>query len=73
MNLQTAYKKLWRSRQDKKIAGVCGGLGQYFNLDPLWIRLLFIIFFILGGTSFLIYIIMWILIPLEPKNLNTAN
>jgi phage shock protein C len=61
------YKKLWRSRRERKIAGVCGGLAQYFNTDPFWIRFIFIVFFLLGGAAFLIYIIMWILIPLEPE------
>lgn len=60
------YKKLWRSRRERKIAGVCGGLANYFNMDPFWIRLIFVIFFLLGGSALLVYIIMWILIPLEP-------
>lgn len=61
------YRKLYRSRQDKMIAGVCGGLAAYFNTDPTWIRLLFVLFFILGGSALLVYIIMWILVPLEPE------
>ena len=64
--LSKPYKKLWRSRRDKKIAGVCGGLGEYFNIDPIWVRVLFIVFFLLGGAALLVYIIMWLLIPLEP-------
>ena len=65
--LTKSYKKLWRSRTNKQIAGVCGGLGAYFETDPFWMRLIFIIFFLLGGTALLIYVIMWLLIPLEPK------
>ncbi|OGT53957.1 MAG: hypothetical protein A3E84_00470 [Gammaproteobacteria bacterium RIFCSPHIGHO2_12_FULL_42_13] len=60
-------KKLYRSRKARIIAGVCGGLAEYFNVDPTWVRLLFILFFILGGTTFLFYIIMWIIVPLEPE------
>lgn len=60
------YKKLYRSRNDRKIAGVCGGLAEYFNIDPVWIRLLFIIFFLAGGAAFLVYMIMWILVPNDP-------
>ncbi len=60
------YKRLWRSRRDKKIAGVCGGLGEYFHMDPLWMRLLFVLFFILGGSALLVYVIMWLIVPLEP-------
>lgn len=64
--LNKPYKRLWRSRCDRKIAGVCGGLGDYFKMDPLWIRILFVIFFLAGGTAFLVYLVMWILVPLEP-------
>jgi phage shock protein C len=63
------YKKLWRSRYNKKIAGVCGGLATYFSVDPFWMRLIFIIFLLAGGSAFLVYVIMWLLIPLEPLNL----
>lgn len=60
------YKKLYRSRKDRMIAGVCGGLAEYFDIDPTWVRLIFILFFILGGSAFLVYIIMWIIVPLDP-------
>lgn len=62
------YKKLWRSRTNKKIAGVCGGLGEYFGIDPFWMRLIFVIFFLAGGAALIAYVIMWLLVPLEPKN-----
>lgn len=62
------YRKLWRSRRDRKIAGICGGLGEYFHIEPFWIRLLFVIFFLAGGAAFLVYIIMWLMIPLEPMD-----
>ena len=64
--LMKPYKKLWRSRADRKIAGVCGGLGQYFQMDPLWIRLIFVLFFLLGGAAVLVYLVMWLIVPLEP-------
>ena len=60
------YKILWRSRQDRKIAGICGGLGDYFCMDPLWIRLMFVLFFLAGGAAFVIYLVMWLIVPLEP-------
>lgn len=66
-DLTKPYKKLWRSRRDRKIAGVCGGLADYFRLDSLWIRLLFVVFFMVGGAALLAYLIMWILVPLEPR------
>lgn len=61
------YKRLYRSRQDRMIAGVCGGLGEYFNIDPTLIRLLFVaaVFFGVGGGA-LAYLIMMILVPEEP-------
>ena len=65
--MNQAYKKLWRSRKDRKIAGICGGLGVYFAVDPVWIRILFILFFLLGGTALIAYILLWIVIPLEPE------
>ncbi|AHE66951.1 putative stress-responsive transcriptional regulator [Legionella oakridgensis ATCC 33761 = DSM 21215] len=43
------YKKLYRSRRERMLAGVCGGLAQYFEIDPTWMRLIFILFFSLEG------------------------
>jgi phage shock protein C len=58
-------KKLFRSRNNRKIAGVCGGLGDYFNIDPTLVRILFLIFLLFGGGGFLLYIICWIAVPEE--------
>jgi phage shock protein C len=60
-------KKLYRSRREKMIAGVCGGLAQYFGMDPVITRLIFVLFFFLGGSALLAYVIMWIVVPLEPR------
>lgn len=62
------YKKLYRSRKEKIIAGVCGGLAEHFGIDPTWIRLIFILLAILGGTAVLVYLIMWLIVPLSPEN-----
>jgi phage shock protein C len=59
-------KKLYRSQKDRVIAGVCGGLGEFFGIDATWIRLLFILFFFVGGSALLIYIIMWLVVPNAP-------
>ncbi len=67
-NEKPSYRKLWRSRTDRKIAGVCGGLADYFNIDAIWIRLLFVLFFLAGGAAFIVYVILWLLVPLEPRN-----
>lgn len=60
-------KKLYRSKTDKMVSGVCGGLAQYFNVDPTLIRLIFAVLILAGvGSPLLIYLIMAIVIPLEP-------
>jgi len=66
MNTERPYKKLYRSRRDRMIAGVCGGLADYFGVDPTWVRLIFILFFFLGGSALLVYIIMWLIVPVSP-------
>lgn len=60
-------KKLYRSRSDKMIAGVCGGLADYVGIDPTLIRLAFLIFFLVGSAGFWLYLVCWIVIPLEPE------
>lgn len=60
--------RLYRARKDSKIAGVCGGLARYFGIDSTWVRLFFILFFFLGGSALLVYIIMWLIVPLAPEN-----
>lgn len=61
-------KRLFRSRDQRMIAGVCGGLADYFGTDPTWIRLIFVLLFFLGfGLSLLVYLIFWIIMPLAPK------
>lgn len=57
------YKRLYRSQKEKMLGGVCGGLAEFFNVDPTWVRLLFVFFGILGGAALLVYLIMWIIVP----------
>jgi len=64
--MEEPMKKLYRSRSDRRIAGVCGGLAAYFNIDPTLIRLLFVLGLIFVGGTLLAYIILMILIPEEP-------
>jgi len=60
----TETRKLVRSTQDKRIAGICGGLGEYFNVDPTVMRILFIAgFFLTGSLIFWLYLVLWIVIP----------
>ena len=60
-------KRLNRSRSDRMIAGVCGGLGTYFGIDPTLVRVLFVIFGLTFGSGLLIYLILWLIIPNEPE------
>jgi len=59
-------KKLYRSRKYKVLGGVCGGLGEYLNVDPVLLRVVWAIFFFAGGMGLLAYIIAWIIMPEEP-------
>jgi phage shock protein C len=60
-------RKLYRSRTDRKLAGVCGGLAQYFNADATLIRVLFVVLALLGGPGLVIYLVLWIIVPEEPQ------
>jgi phage shock protein PspC (stress-responsive transcriptional regulator) len=59
-------KKLYRSKTDKKLAGVCGGIGKYFSIDPTLIRLGVVLFTLFGGCGLLAYIVAAFVIPEEP-------
>lgn len=56
-------KKLVRSTTDKMIAGVCAGVANYFNIDVVLVRILFVLFALAGGPGVLAYIILWIVMP----------
>jgi phage shock protein C len=58
-------RKLYRSRSDSILAGVCGGLGQYLGIDPNLVRIAFILFTVFSGVGTLIYFLLWILVPRE--------
>jgi len=61
-------KRLYRSLTDRQLAGVCGGLGEYFDIDSTLIRLVIAVLAIAGvGTGILFYIIAWIVIPEAPS------
>ena len=59
-------KKLYRSRENRVIAGVCGGIAEYFDIDPTLVRLAWVLFCVLGGSGLLAYIIAAIIIPEGP-------
>jgi phage shock protein PspC (stress-responsive transcriptional regulator) len=58
------YRKIYRDPDDKVLGGVCTGIGYYFGIDPIWVRLFFIILLLGFGTGVLLYIILWIIIPM---------
>lgn len=58
-------KKLHRLALDRKIAGVCAGLGDYFELDPVFFRLFFLFSILFGGLGAVAYVMLWILVPLR--------
>lgn len=62
----TPARKLYRSRTDNVIGGVCGGLAAYFNIDATVVRLIMFFLVFIGGLSVWVYIIAWIVLPLEP-------
>ena len=59
--------RLYRSVDDRMIGGVCGGLGSFLGIDPIFIRLLFILLLFGSDFGFILYLLLWVLIPEEGK------
>jgi len=66
MNIKV-NKRLYRSRKERQLAGVCGGVADYLGVDPTLVRLLWVIFAIAGGPGVLLYLIMAAVVPEEPE------
>ena len=66
-------KRLYRSAKSKVFGGVAGGIAEYFDIDPIIIRLLFVIIAFAGGGGAIVYLILWIALPLEPITPFTMN
>ena len=62
-------KKLYRSDENKMLAGVCGGIAEYFGVDPTIVRLAWVVFSLLGGSGVLAYILAAIIIPRDDSNI----
>ena len=61
-------KRIYRSNTDRRIGGVCGGLGEYFDVDPTFVRVIFILLTLLSlGLGVIGYILIWMIIPRKPK------
>jgi phage shock protein C len=65
-------KRLYRSRTDRKLAGVCGGIGAYFRIDPVFVRVAWVVLALSGGLGILAYLISWLVIPMEPATTTGA-
>jgi phage shock protein C len=59
-------KRLYRSRNDRKLAGVCGGIAEYYGWGPTLVRVAWIVLTLLGGSGILIYLILWLVMPESP-------
>jgi len=66
-------KKLYRSFKDKKISGVCAGLAEYFQIDPTLLRVVFLILIFLNGIGVILYIILWIAMPVKNLFIEELN
>jgi phage shock protein C len=62
---EAPVKRLFRSRKDRIIAGICGGIGEYFDVDPNIIRIIWLLVG-LTGTGIIAYVLAWVIIPEEP-------
>ena len=72
-NQSTPEKKLRRSSAQRMIAGVCGGLAEYFNIDPILIRLVFVVLAFMGAGGVLLYIVLWVVMPEDSSAQNTPT
>ena len=66
-------KRLYRSSKDKVISGVCGGVGNYFGIDPVVVRIIWVCLVIFGGTGVFAYILGWIIIPTGDKEAESST
>ena len=66
-------KKLYRSKKDQKLAGVCSGVAEYFGIDPTVVRVAWVLFSLFGGSGVLAYIVCAILMPSKPSTYYDAN
>jgi len=60
-------KRLYRSKKERILGGVCGGIAEYFDVDPTLVRLLWLLFVFAGGAGVIAYVIAWVIIPPNPK------
>ena len=66
-------KRLYRSKKDSILGGVCGGIAEYFDIDPTLVRLLSVLIVFLGGIGVIGYVIAWIIIPQNPEEVEEGK
>jgi phage shock protein PspC (stress-responsive transcriptional regulator)/TM2 domain-containing membrane protein YozV len=66
-------KKLYRKKETRKIAGVCSGLGEYFDIDPVFVRIIFIVAIFISGIGLLAYLVAWIVMPEQSTEQSFKN
>lgn len=69
----TGVKRLYRSRQQRILAGVCGGIAEYFEIDPVLVRILWVLLLFAAGTGLVAYLIAWLIVPEAPVSPPTAQ
>lgn len=60
-------KRIYRSKKEKIIAGVCGGIAEYFEIDPVIVRLVFVALILASFSSLIFYIVAWVIVPENPE------
>lgn len=59
------FKQLYRSLDNRMLGGVCGGIAEYFEIDPSLVRLIFVVITLLGGSGLLVYVVLWLVMPTQ--------
>ena len=68
MDTAAAPRRLYKSRRNRFIDGICGGIAEYFQVDPTIVRLLWVLVTLLGGSGIILYIVGMIVIPVNPEH-----
>lgn len=69
----TTHKRLYRSTNERMLAGVCGGIAEYLEVDPTLVRLAFVALMFLGGPGLIIYIVLMIVVPEAPREVRKSK
>lgn len=70
--MTSEYRRLYRSRKERMLMGVCGGLGEYFKIDPTLVRLAFVVATLMGGPGLVAYVVLMIVVPEESEQVIEA-